>query len=97
MAYTYNDVKNSKAVYALGDDVSETADSMDFASWAALQKTYMSNVSTTDTDSATSAAKQGESHLRGVTQAATQLSTAQSVANVHIMSDNFIRDSITAK
>ena len=97
MTYTYNDVKNSKAVYALGDEVSETADSTDVASWAALQRAYMSNVGTTGMDSAALAGKQGESYLRGVSQAATRLSTAQSVANVHVMSDNFIRDSITAK
>jgi len=96
MTYTYNDVQDSKAVYAVGDDASETTDGMDLARWVALQQAYMAKADVS-ADSATSAADQGESYIRGVSQAATRLSTAQSVANVHVMSDNFIRDSITGK
>jgi len=102
MAYTYNDVQNSKAVYALGDAASETTDgSMDLENWSALLQSYMPGgtdlASTLGTGSVVSAAQQGESHIRSVSEAAMRLSTAQSVANVHIMNDNFIRDSITGK
>lgn len=101
MAYTYNDVQSPAAVNALGDDVAETTDDgMDLASWTALQQAYMSgNVPRTHlgTESVVSAAELSMDHVNSVSKAASQLSGAQSVANVHLMSDNFIRDSITGK
>lgn len=102
MAYTYNDVQNSKAAYTLGDASSETTDGgMDLETWTAAMQSAMPGgtdlASTLGTGSVLSAAQQGESHIRSVSEAAMRLSSAQSVANVHIMNDNFIRDSITGK
>jgi len=104
MAYTYNDVQNSKANYALEEASSDTTDEgsgLDVERWAALQKSFMPGATAPTVDlgtgSVVSAAEQGLAHLNTVSQAAVRLSEAQSVANVHILNDNFIRDSITGK
>lgn len=102
MAYTYNDVQNSKAAPVLDEDSSETGeDSLDLERWVALQQAYMSSTASPSadlgTDSVVSAAEMGINHVNSIGAAAARLSEAQSVANIHILNDNFIRDSITGK
>lgn len=102
MAYTYNDVQNSKAVYALEDESSETAEEgLDMEHWAALQKAAMPGAATPSvdlgTDSVVAASEQSIAHLTSVGKAMLRLNEAQSVANIHVMSNNFVRDSITGK
>lgn len=101
MAYTYNDVQSSTALSAVGDVEDETMDDgMDLANWAAIQQAYMSKTippTHLGTESVVSAAELSMEHVNSVSKAASQLSGAQSVANVHLMSDNFIRDSITGR
>jgi hypothetical protein len=102
MAYTNNNVQIPQKIVDLGDDLPDTAgDDLDLEQWAALQQAYMSSAVSSSVDSGTdsvvSAAEQSIGHVNSVGAAAARLSQAQSVANVHIMSDNFIRDSITGK
>lgn len=102
MAYTYNDVQSSKAVSALEGGSSETAEEgLDMESWDALQKAYMSSAAFPSmdfgTDSVKSASEQSIAHITGVGNAMLRMTEAQSVANIHVTSNNFIRDSITGK
>ena len=102
MAYTNKDVQIPQKIVDLGDDLPETGgDDLDLEQWAALQQAYMSSTVSSSADSGSdsvvSAAEQGIHYVNSVGAAAARLSQAQSVANVHIMNDNFIRDSITGK
>lgn len=99
MAYTYNDVQNSKAVFALEDDPFETGgeEGMDAESWAALQKAAAIPPLDPGTGSVTVASEMSIEHIVGVSKAMLKLNEAQSVANIHVVSNNFIRDSITGK
>lgn len=103
MAYTYNDVQNPMGVYALDDSSSETpsGNGMDLDLWTALQKAFAPNTQAPafdmGTDSVVSAADQAIGHISSVSQAAIRMGETQAVANIHVNSDNFIRDSITGK
>jgi hypothetical protein len=102
MAHTNNDVHNSKAVFALGDTESTTTDGgPDLQRWLALQQQYMSNAaapsSDSGADSVVSATRQNTVDVINLGEAKRRFTLAQAVANVHIASDNFVRDSITGK
>lgn len=102
MAYTYNDVQHSKAVHALEDAPADAVEeNMDLDTWASFQKAFMLKGGRLSADmgddSISSAADQSAAHISAVGQAALRLSTTQAVANVHVQSNNFVRDSITGK
>jgi hypothetical protein len=104
MAYTYNDVQNSGTGYALGDSASTTTTTdggLDLQRWLALQQQYMSNAaalsSGSSADSVISATQQNTADVTNLGEAKKRFTLAQAVANVHIESANFVRDSITGK
>lgn len=102
MAYTYNDVQSATATNAVDDASSVTTDnSVDRNRWMAVQQAYMASAAApaanSGTEPAASGADQSIAFISTVGRAATRLSTAQSVANVQVMNDSFIRDNITGK
>lgn len=103
MTTTFNEILNPREIFSLGDASSESADNaLDRDLWTAMQKAFMTGDSPEDQGAASAASAldasdQAITHIRGVTEAATRLSEAASVANIHVQSENFIRDSITGK
>jgi hypothetical protein len=103
MAYTYNDVQNSGTVFASEDAESTTKEEggLDLERWLALQEQFMASAadrsSDLGTDSLISATEQNTIDVLNLGEAKRQFTLAQAIENVHIGSDNFIRDSITGK